>query len=435
MSGEGQSLWDGQRMKQRAQPPARIASPVAAQLRITLPQSTPPTRQEAGTQEPRKELAVLPDGSQERPQPIHAAEFFAGIGLMRAGLEGSGNFEVVWANDIEPSKRRIYAANHPNDPSDHFFLGDIRTVRAEHLSAVQLATASFPCTDLSLAGDREGLAGGESGTFWEFCRVLRELDDIGGLPSAVLLENVIGFATSHGGADLEAAVEALNALGYVCDVITLDAAWFVPQSRLRMFVIGAQQPSDTDADWTPTRLRPAWVNAFVAQRSHLKMQRLPLPEPPTSTSRFADVVERLGPTNGVWWDHERVGRFVDSLSPVQAARLEDLRTGRILQWRTAYRRTRNGHAVWEMRNDEIAGCLRTARGGSSKQAVVEAGRGRVRVRWMTPREYACLQGVPDYDLDGFRPNEVYFGFGDAVCVPAIEWIADHYLTELFDPAR
>lgn len=101
-------------------------------------------------------------------------------------------------------------------------------------------------------------------------------------------------------------------------------------------------------------------------------------------------------------------------------------------WATAYRRTRRGKATWEIRADEIAGCLRTARGGSSKQALVEAGRGNVRIRWMTPREYARLQGASDYKTDAVTENQALFGLGDAVCVPVISWIARDYLRPLLE---
>jgi len=117
---------------------------------------------------------------------------------------------------------------------------------------------------------------------------------------------------------------------------------------------------------------------------------------------------------------------VESLSPIQTERLNELRAGSGPTWRTAYRRTRNGVAEWEIRADGIAGCLRTARGGSSKQALVEAGDGDVRVRWMTPREYARLMGAPDFKLAA-RRNQALFGFGDAVCVPVIAWLCEHYV--------
>jgi DNA (cytosine-5)-methyltransferase 1 len=49
---------------------------------------------------------------------------------------------------------------------------------------------------------------------------------------------------------------------------------------------------------------------------------------------------------------------------------------------------------------------------------------------MTPREYARLQGAPDYHLDGVSDNQARFGFGDAVCVPVVEWLAREYLKPL-----
>ena len=101
-------------------------------------------------------------------------------------------------------------------------------------------------------------------------------------------------------------------------------------------------------------------------------------------------------------------------------------------WATAYRRTRNGKPAWEIRPDAISGCLRTARGGSSKQAVLQAGRGvsQFRIRWMTAVEYARLQGADGYAIDGVSENTAVFGFGDAVCVPVVSWLARAYLVPL-----
>lgn len=353
-----------------------------------------------------------------------AAEFFAGVGLVRLALESEG-FRVVFANDIEPAKESIYRSNF--DASE-FLLGDVRAVRDGDVPDVDLATASFPCTDLSLAGNRAGLKGRESSMFYEFARVLHQMGDR--KPRAVLLENVVGFATSHGGRDLESAIAQLNRLGYCCDVFAIDAKRFVPQSRPRMFVVGALDRIDNEPDWSPTELRPAWVERFVASHPKLDMQCLPLSLGPRPVRRLVDVVERLRAADPRWWEKDRVGRFVASLSQIQADRLDRLSVGRKLSWATAYRRTRGGRAVWEIRDDEISGCLRTARGGSSKQALVEAGRGKARIRWMTPREYARLQGAPDFDVSAVTENKALYGLGDAVCVPVISWIAQNYLVPL-----
>ena len=353
--------------------------------------------------------------------PLRAAEFFAGIGLVRMALQRVG-IDVVWANDIEPIKERIYSENFGGED---FRLGDVRQLRGSDLPDVDVATASFPCTDLSLAGWRRGLAGSGSGMFWEFARVLQEMGDR--RPQAILLENVPGFATSHGGADLRAAVECLNELGYWCDLLQVDAKHFLPQSRPRMFVVGMLECVAEPAV-RPDAVRPRHLVDFMTAHSDLMLQSPGLPPLSASENDFATVVERFPADAAEWWDAGRTTKFLSSLAPLQEERLRGLRAAPTVSWRTAYRRTRAGVAVWEVRADAIAGCLRTARGGSSKQAVVEAGRGEVRVRWMTAREYGRLQGVPDaFGFESVSDNQAMFGFGDAVCVPAVEWVARHYL--------
>ncbi|WAP51450.1 DNA (cytosine-5-)-methyltransferase [Arthrobacter sp. ATA002] len=367
---------------------------------------------------------VLPLPSLSRTT-MRAAEFFAGIGLARAGLEPAG-FKIVWANDFEPAKKEMYEGNFGTDHD--FALGDVAEVSGANLPEdLDFAWASFPCTDLSLAGDRRGLAGKESGTFFHFTRIMAELGD--NKPRVVALENVNGLATSHGGDDMAALVRELNALGYSVDVLALDGRRFVPQSRPRIFVVGSLDvPLEDPA--AVSVLRPEWLQG-VFQDDTLITHRAALPEPPAMlTVGLADVVESMGTRDDRWWEPERKEKFLGSLSAVQLERLNTMKDNGRVSYRTAYRRTRAGVPVWEIRADEISGCLRTARGGSSKQAVVMAGKGRIAVRWMTPVEYARLMGAPDYVLKGLRDNQILFGFGDAVVVPAVQWVAENYLAPL-----
>ena len=95
-----------------------------------------------------------------------------------------------------------------------------------------------------------------------------------------------------------------------------------------------------------------------------------------------------------------------------------------------YRRVRHGKQRAELRKDGLAGCLRTARGGSSRQMLVRVGKKSIQMRLMTPREYARLQGVPDDYPIPLQVNQALTGFGDAVCVPAITWIAGNILNPL-----
>lgn len=101
--------------------------------------------------------AVMP-ASAVAHRPLRLAEFFAGIGLMAEALEPLG-VEVAWANDIERDKRDLYQANRPR-VAERFHLGDVRLVSGTDLDrGIDLATASFPCIDLSLAGNRKGFGG------------------------------------------------------------------------------------------------------------------------------------------------------------------------------------------------------------------------------------------------------------------------------------
>lgn len=360
------------------------------------------------------------------PSKPTVLEFFAGVGLARMGLEEAG-FRVNWANDIAADKQNMYVG-HFADEDGHYRLSDISAIGAADVpTGSALAWASSPCTDLSLAGNRSGLAGSESSAFYEFIRILEEMGS--DRPRVAVLENVVGLATSHGGDDLAAAIKAFNSLGYSVDVLTLDAKRFVPQSRPRLFLVAAQNPPELSAT-DDTELRPAWLQPFYADPT-LRMHRAHLPQPPSfMNSGFGELAEKLDTNDSRWWSAERKAAFIESMSPTQSERFRALKRAKTTSYRTAYRRTRNGVPVWEMRSDDISGCLRTARGGSSKQAVVKLGHGKAQVRWMTGIEYARLMGAGNYKLSGLRDSQIHFAFGDAVAMPAVQWLGQEYLMPL-----
>ena len=102
------------------------------------------------------------------------AEFFAGIGLLRIGLERAG-WRSAFANDIDEDKQTMYRAHFGNCPE--FMLGDVHKLDCSLVPTVALATASFPCNDLSIAGAWEGLDGKHSSAFWGFIDVLTKLGE------------------------------------------------------------------------------------------------------------------------------------------------------------------------------------------------------------------------------------------------------------------
>ena len=367
------------------------------------------------------------------------AEFFAFICLMRMGLEQAG-WQVVWANDIDADKMKMYRGHYADDDA-HFHLGDVHKIAPDDIPAVTLATASFPCNDLSLAGARRGLAGEHSGAFWGFIEAIKGM----GVrrPPLVLLENVSGFLTSNDGNDLRDACVALNELGYAVDAFIINAALFVPQSRQRFFLVGKREKRKMQrVVETPTfyesQCRPLALADFILCHPDIRWSLRDLPPIFSTNTTLPTILEALPANSTCWWSRERAEYLLNQMSDKHRAIAEEMIAGRQQTYGTVFRRVRHGQSMAELRTDGIAGCLRTPRGGSGRQILFAAGNGKYAVRLLTPRECARLMGANDFQIT-VPLNQALFGFGDAVCVPVIRWIAENYLSptmkELNDKAR
>jgi DNA (cytosine-5)-methyltransferase 1 len=358
------------------------------------------------------------------------AEFFAGIGLMRIGLEREG-WRISFANDIEEDKWRMYRDNFGD--TGEFVLGDVHQLESAIVPSVALATASFPCNDLSLAGGRKGLAGMQSSAFWGFIDVMTKMGRR--RPPMVLLENVTGFLTSNDGNDFRDALLALNRLGYAVDAFIIDAVRFVPQSRQRLFVVGMKSSNvsalNETAKFYQSDSRPPALADFILWHPEVNWRIKQLPVLPASKLKLQDILQDLSPNSKMWWSRERADYLLKQMSPKHRAEAEKMIQAGSDSYGTVFRRVRNGKSMAELRTDGIAGCLRTPRGGSGRQILFAAGRGRFGVRLLTPRECARLMGADDFVIR-VPLNQALFGFGDAVCVPAIEWIAHNYLNPVWE---
>lgn len=355
------------------------------------------------------------------------AEFFAGIGLVREAVEPLG-WECVLANDIAPAKAEMYTARFG---SGHLNVGDINELTlSDTPDGLDLLTASFPCIDLSLAGNRNGLAGRHSGAIWPFLDLVGDISRRRSTPAAVLLENVTGLLSSHGGSDLRAICERLGALGYLMDIVVVDARWFVPQSRPRLFVVAVRADLVQNA-FPPSsevsRIRPRNVRRFQHANNDLPLVEFPLPEPPRGTrATLASVLQDTPPDDPSWWPPERVTSLVEAMAPAHRERVDALLQGEQDGVAAMFRRVREGRTVGEVRGDRIAGCLRTPFGGSSVQFLVDCRDGTPRIRPLSGREYARLQGANDFPIN-VGNRQALLGFGDAVCVPAVRWLVRHAL--------
>ena len=352
-------------------------------------------------------------------------EFFSGIGLVRLALKLAG-WKTIFANDNDPQKLNMYETNFGSQGLDQRSIYDLT---GKDIPTCSLATASFPCNDLSLAGARRGLAGEHSSTFWAFIRLLKEMGRR--RPALILLENVPGFLSSHGGKDFAAAIAALNNLGYACDPLLINASSFVPQSRARLFIIGKQGFSNKEIDQDVSQIRPQILLDFISNHPELKWNLRPLPNIHGVRSQLDQVLEDIPEDDSRWWNRERAEYFLNQLSDRHLKMAKFMMSQEQPSYGTAFRRIRNGRSMAELRVDGVAGCLRTPRGGSGRQILFKAGNGAYQVRLLTSRECARLQGVPDdeYEISATE-NQALFGFGDAVCVPVVQWVAKNYLGPL-----
>jgi len=368
----------------------------------------------------------------EQPVPLTVSEYFAGIGLVRMGLQPC-DWRVDFANDISEKKYEMYKTFFP-DADAHYRIGDIFDIDPTHLPPTTLATCSFPCVDLSLAGNMNGIVNGShSSAFWGFINLLKAQGE--SAPPLLLVENVPGWLYSNQGKDFRITVQALNELGYACDVFILDALRFTAQSRLRVFLVGTKLPVNlTTAELILTRpksLLSERLKKSIIANKDLRWFYNDLPKPPpVRSSGLSEIIECMGEDDSRWWSDAEVARHLDMMKETHRGRVDELVNGSRFSYRTFFRRIREGQQRAEVRNDDLSGCLRTAVGGSGKQFLIRAGQGTIRMRVMTPREYARLQGVPDRYPISANGVQALTGFGDAVCVPAISWIAQHALNPL-----
>mgnify|MGYP000134253923 CR=1 FL=1 len=363
-------------------------------------------------------------------------EFFAGGGMARAGLGPA--WTCAFANDFDHKKSAVYRLNWGDDV---LRTADVRNLAAHDLpGSPDLVWASFPCQDLSLAGGGAGLRGDRSGTFWPFWSIMKGLIIEGRAPRIIALENVLGTLTSHGGKDFSAICSSFTDAGYRFGALVADAALFLPHSRPRLFVIGIRNDVDIPIALSSAGPSPVWHSKGLVQA----YDRLPerdqnawlwwsMPTPPARKATFAELIEDH-PADIAWHSPDETASLLAMMSPLHLAKVEAVkRLGRKVVG-TIYKRTRVDEAGFkvqraEVRFDEIAGCLRTPAGGSSRQLILVVEKGRIRSRLISGRETARLMGLPEeYRLPGTY-NETYHLTGDGVVVPVVR----HLAQSLFEP--
>ncbi len=349
--------------------------------------------------------------------------------MARLGL--GENWRCLFANDIDPVKCAAYRDNFGDS---EVIAGSIADLAVDDLpnEPADLAWASFPCQDLSLAGPRGGMDAARSGLFYEFWRLITGLKDSEQAPRLIVIENVPGLMTSNGGRDFERIVRLLQEAGYDAAAGIVDAAAFTPQSRQRLFIVGFAQSLAAEAQ---RRMADRDREPCLPLLADWGAAALPTPRRRRNT-HLDDIIDWL---NADWDSTEKTATLIGQMTHLQRGRLDAILASGERRAGAGFRRTRQEHGKtvqrFEARFDGLAGCLRTPAGGSSRQVVVAIEHGNVKTRLMSPREAARLMGLPeDYKLPE-RANAALKLCGDGVCAPVVRWLAETVLEPALQHSR
>lgn len=342
-------------------------------------------------------------------------EFFAGSGLVCHALEPY--FKLAWANDVCPKKANVFRANNPGSP---FELRSITDVCGASLPSSSLSWASFPCQDLSLAGNISGIQGKRSGLVWEWLRVI---DEMAKRPPVLVAENVVGLVSTHNGEHYKELHHNLTERGYAVGAMLLDAVRWLPHSRPRVFIVAVDKRVNIPKSLLSNG--STWLHNSSVERIAQDLTDWiwwKLPEPKTHRKTLTSIIDFHAPCH----DETTTQKNLALIPKEHFKRLQE--SG--LTVAPGYKRIRQGKQVLELRFDDIAGCLRTPIGGSSRQFLIIRQGSVWRTRIITPREAARLMGAPEQFMLPGTFNDGYKAMGDAVAAPVAAYLARHLLSPL-----
>lgn len=348
---------------------------------------------------------------------------FSGIGGFDLGFERAGmTCDAVC--EIDKNAQNMLRRHFPHAK----LFDDVHKIGKEThgRKSIDLICGGFPCQDLSLAGKRAGLAGERSGLWFEFARVVDELE-----PQWVVVENVPGLLSSNKGRDFAVIIQWLVKRGYGVAWRVLDAQYFgVPQRRRRVFIVAslgdgraAEVLFESDSGTGNTEsgrkageevaftLRAnsshngSGDGAFVAWPSRLIAQSLTGAN--TQNNGGGGITDRSTPTLIVMAHGQANAEVVSDGEP-------------------SLTRNREAPILFDARNGvETGNVSMTLQAGAGHHGYSVNATPLLRlggVRRLMPIECERLQGFPDGWTDGQSDSARYRQLGNAVAVPVAEWI-------------
>lgn len=315
-------------------------------------------------------------------------DLFSGIGGFRLGFEKTNRFETNFSCEINEFARKTYEANFGDTP-----FSDITKLNTADLPSFDLLAGGFPCQAFSISGKRQGFEDTRGTLFFEIARILKDTR-----PKAFLLENVRGLLSHKKGETFDVIIQVLKDMNYQVFYQILDAQDFsLAQKRKRIFIVGFREDIDCS--------------------------NFEFPKPLDIKVTFKDVKEKEPVSS----------RFYLSTTTLASLR----------RHRDRHQEKGNGFGYEIIGNDDLANTLLVGGMGREKNLVIDDRltdftpqtriKGEINreyIRYMTPREWARLQGFPEDFQIVVSPTQAYKQFGNSVPVNVIYHIALNILSVL-----
>lgn len=316
---------------------------------------------------------------------LKCASFFAGVGGIDIGFENTGAFEVIYANEIDPYPVRTYELNS-NIKVDNRSICD---VQPDEIPDFDVMLAGFPCTDISVAGARQGLFNDDgtltrSGLFFELIRIIHVKK-----PRIVFLENVKNLVGHNDGKTFLAIINALEQEGYhTPKYMVMNAMTYgnVPQNRERIYI--------------------------VAFRDDVDKHSFDFPMPVPLTQTLQDIIDFNSQMDEKYY--YTPGKYKGDIYEKLVEAMDDANA--VYQWRRKYVRKNKSGVVPTLTANQGE--------GGHNVCLVKTKHG---IRKMIPHECFNAQGFPkDFKLPtDMSDARLYKQAGNSVCVTVIQRIAQN----------
>jgi len=294
---------------------------------------------------------------------MNVVSLFSGLGGLDKGFADTG-YNIVWANDFDKYAVQTYKANF----GDHIVLGDINEIPLEIIPDCDILIGGFPCQPFSMMGQQKGFEDTRGTLFFRIAEIVDDKIKRGKKPKAIILENVRSLRTHNNGKTYkEIALEEIHrvlqdVLGYnvFCDILN-SADYGIPQTRNRTYIVCFDNQN---------------AKFIFPQKEKLKKTLQDLLEPEVDNKYF--LSDRILPTI-----------LSNGTGGYKAKSEIDLEIARPL-------------------------CATMAKMHRACQDNYVTQKGRI--RRLTPRECARLQGFEDSFVIPVSDSQAYKQFGNAVTV-------------------